>query len=207
MLLSSLRQKVIKAAHEASSRALLTPILGLSALIAVIGWWQSSETIVLVPPLLEERAAVSASYASPSYKKAWALSVSLLAGNVTPGNADLVLRSLGDLLAPTAYRKMSESLAAQIADIKRDSLTVSFEPRQILDDPNTGRVFVTGSFQSQGVSGDPIKSIRTFQMQIEIRFGRPWITEFTPYAGMPLTENSAAALKAKAEGRDNGARP
>lgn len=181
-------------------------IAGLMAtnLLTAIGWFQVEQTVVLVPAVFDERMEVKGSDASPSYKKSWALTVALLAGNVTPGNADLVLASLGDLLSPDAYRKIAAELAAQVADIKRDSLTVSFEPRQILYETKSKKVFVSGQFASQGVSGQPIKAIRTYEMTIDIRFGRPWITSFKPYTGMPVTEESAKHASATANEEKRG---
>lgn len=177
-------------------------IAGLMAtnLLTAIGWFQVEQTVVLVPAVFDERMEVKGSEASPAYKKSWALTVALLAGNVTPGNADLVLASLGDLLSPDAYRKIAAELAAQVADIKRDSLTVSFEPRQILYETKSKKVFVSGQFASQGVSGQPIKAIRTYEMTIDIRFGRPWITSFKPYTGMPVTEENAKHVSTSSSG-------
>jgi conjugal transfer pilus assembly protein TraE len=169
---------------NATKNVVIGVLIGANAL-AIVGWFQTERTIVLVPPLHDERMEVSSSHASEGYKRAWALTVAQLAGNVTPGNADLVLQMLGDLLAPSAYRAISAELAAQIGDIKRDSITVSFEPREIRYASDTGTVYVSGQFSSKGVSGLPIKAIRTYEIGVDIRFGRPWITRFLPYEGMP----------------------
>lgn len=191
MQLSGFKQSWSRAVRENTTKNFVIAALVATNAITAAGWFQVEETIVLVPAVLDQRMEVQASGASPAYKKAWALTVAQLAGNVTPGNADLVLESLGDLLSPDAYRKIAGDLASQIADIKRDSLTVSFEPRQILFEPSTNKVFVSGQFASSGVSGQPIKAVRTYEMTIDIRFGRPWITSFKPYQGMPVTEESA----------------
>lgn len=191
MKLSGFKQSWSNAVRENTTKNFVIAVLVLTNAITVAGWFQVEETIVLVPAVLDQRMEVQASNASPAYKKAWALTVAQLAGNVTPGNADLVLESLGDLLSPDAYRRIAADLAAQVADIKRDSLTVSFEPRQILFEQSTNKVFVSGQFASSGVSGQPIKAVRTYEMTIDMRFGRPWIMSFKPYQGMPLTEESA----------------
>ncbi len=76
----------------------------------------------------------------------------------------------------------------------RDTLRIGIadlEPRQILYETKSKKVFVSGQFASQGVSGQPIKAVRTYEMTIDIRFGRPWITSFKPYTGMPVTEENA----------------
>lgn len=191
MKLADFRKSWSVSVRDSASKSLVIVALIATNAVAVIGWFQTDRTVVLVPPVLEERVEISSSHASVGYKKAWALTVAQLAGNVTPGNADLVLQTMGDLLAPEAYRTISADLAAQIADIKRDSLTVSFEPRQILYEPAANKVFITGQFASQGVSGTPIKLTRTYEMKVDIRMGRPWITSFVPYQGMPVTAESA----------------
>jgi conjugal transfer pilus assembly protein TraE len=174
-----------EAVRENASKNVLLGVLIVSNAMAVIGWFRTEKTIVLVPPQHDERMEVSASRASEGYKRAWALTVAQLCGNITPGSADFVLQTLGDLLSPSAYRAVAAKLAEQVADIKRDSITVSFEPREIRFVPGTDTVYVSGQFSSQGVSGQPIKAVRTYEMAVDIRFGRPWITQFRPYEGMP----------------------
>lgn len=201
MQLSGFKQSWQRAVRENTTKNFVIAALVLTNALTAAGWFRVEETIVLVPAMLDQRMEVRASDASPAYKKAWALTVAQLAGNVTPGNADLVLEGLGDFLSPDAYRGIAADLASQIADIKRDSLTVSFEPRQVLYEANTNKVFVTGQFASQGVSGSPLKAIRTYEMGIDIRFGRPWITSFKPYQGMPVIDDKkAAAVRPRAEG-------
>lgn len=190
MQLGKFKKNWSQAVRENAHKNIIIIALACTNALAVLGWFRTEQTIVLVPPLKDEALSVSTSKASVGYKKAWALTVAELAGNVTPGNADLVLKSLGDLLAPEAYRQIAAQLATQIGEIKRDSLTMSFEPRQIMHEPATDRVFITGQFSSQGVSGTPKTTIRTYEMRVAIRLGRPWITTFKPYQGMPATEDS-----------------
>lgn len=204
MQLSGFKQSWARSVRENTTKNFVIAALVATNALTAAGWFQVEETVVLVPAVLDQRMEVKASDASPAYKKAWALTVAQLAGNVTPGNADLVLESLGDLLSPDAYRKIAADLAAQVADIKRDSLTVSFEPRQILYEAKTNKVFVSGQFASQGVSGQPIKAIRTYEMSIDIRFGRPWITSFKPYQGMPVTEENVKHKTASTSPRKEG---
>ena len=185
MKLAAFSKSWAQAVRENATKNMMLTVLILTNAIAVVGWFRTEKTIVLVPPQHDERMEVSLSKASQGYKTAWGLSVAMLAGNVTPGTADFVLQSLGDMLSPSAYRAVAADLAAQIADIKRDSITVSFEPREIRFISTTGTVFVSGQFSSQGVSGQPIKAIRTYEMVVDIKFGRPWITQFRPYEGMP----------------------
>lgn len=198
MQLSAFKQRWSQALRENARKNLLIAALVTTNVLTAACLFRVEETIVLVPAVVDQRMSLKASDASSAYKKAWALTVAQLSGNVTPGNADLVMESLGDLMSPEAYRRIAASLSAQVADIKRDSLTVSFEPQQILYEPETNTVFVSGPFASKGVSGQPIKAVRTYEITIEVRFGRPWITSFKPYQGMPATQERARQTQASA---------
>jgi conjugal transfer pilus assembly protein TraE len=191
MKLATFKHRWTSAVRESASKNVVIAALVTINVLTAVCLFRVEETIVLVPAVVDERMSLKASDASSAYKKAWALTVAQLCGNVTPGNADLVMESLGDLMAPEAYRKIAADLSAQVADIKRDSLTVTFEPQQILYERETNTVYVSGPFASQGVSGQPIKAVRTYEMTIEVRFGRPWITSFKPYQGMPALQEHA----------------
>lgn len=175
------------ARRENATKNMLVAVLIVTNLIAVLGWFRTRETVVLVPPTLDERVTVSADAASDGYKKAWALYVAELLGNVSPGNADFILAAVEGIMAPSAYRTLKAALARQIQDIKVDSLTVSFEPRQVTHEIETNKVFVYGRFQAEGPSGDPRSFMRTYEMKVAMRFGRPWVTHLEPYAGVPRT--------------------
>ncbi len=163
-------------------------MLIVSNLVAVLGWFQSHQSIVLVPPWLDDRVEISADDASVSYKRAWAHFVAMQMGNVSPGNADFVRSAVEGLMSPGTFRTLQQALTQQVADIKADSLTVSFEPNEILHEVATDKVFVYGRFQSEGPTGEPHKFMRTFEMTIDIRFGRPWVMQFAVYAGEPHTQ-------------------
>ncbi len=188
-----------EALRDIATKNIVIAVLILSNMLAIFGWFRSHETIVLVPPYLDERVQVSADSASESYKKSWALYVSELVGNVSPGNADFVLEAVEGILAPSAFRSIKAALTDQIQAIKEDSLTVSFEPRQITYEQETDKIFIFGQFQSEGPTGEPRRFMRTYELEVDIRFGRPWVTFFSPYTGTPKT---LAQLKLSSAGKD-----
>lgn len=192
MRLTGLRKGLGELKADNLKKNTVIVMLAVSNLLAVFGWYQQDEVVRLIPPQLEKAEIVGSSTASEGYREAFALMVAQLSGNITPGNADFVKKSLGNLLSPSAYRAIEKTLSDQIVDIKRDSLTVSFQPRQVTHEPKTDKIFVTGDFSSQGVSGKPIKVTRTYEMVVDIRFGRPWITNFKPYQGSPVTADTPA---------------
>jgi conjugal transfer pilus assembly protein TraE len=187
----SLRENLIK--------NVIITILSVALVITSLGWFRSHETVVLVPPMLDERVGVASDNATDGYKKKWGYFVAQMMGNVHPGNVDFVLDGIEGLFSPAAYREIKGLLAEQIADIKRDSLTISFEPKQVVYEHETDKVFVTGDFQSGGPSGKPRKLLRSYEMKVAVRFGQPWVDEFTVYTGPPKTL-AVRAQEAAAQG-------
>lgn len=175
------------AVKNSSSKNLIIAVLIITNAVAVFGWFRSKETVVLVPPTLDQRVQVSSDKASEGYKTSWAVHVAMLMGNVTPGNADFITDHISGILSPEAYRAIKSDLAEQISDIKEDSITVSFQPRQTTYETDTDKIFVYGEFKSVGPTGKPKVFMRTYEMQIAMRFGRPWVTHFMPYTGQPKT--------------------
>ncbi|MGI9304176.1 MAG: TraE/TraK family type IV conjugative transfer system protein [Gammaproteobacteria bacterium] len=162
-------------------------MLVIANLAAVFGWLRTRETVVLVPPTLNERAQVSFSSASPSYTKSWGFYVTSLVGNVSPGNIDFVVESLGEILSPEVYHDVKAALARQIQEIKEESTTVTFSPQQIVYEDETKKVFVYGRIRVAGPGSKPRDIMRTYEYILDMRFGRPWVTHFDVYEGVPQT--------------------
>jgi hypothetical protein len=98
---------------NASKNFLIAALLALNA-IAVVGWFRTEKTTVLVPPMHDETLEVSTKSASIGYKKAWALTVAQLAGNVTPGNAKRIEESPAH--SPNKSRTSSATLSPLVSN-------------------------------------------------------------------------------------------
>ena len=184
--------------NNATKNIIIAVLLGTNFL-SVWGWFSSTETIVLVPPTLDERVIVSADDASAGYKTAWGLYVAELLGNITPGNSDFVGAHIGEIFAPAAYRTLRDTILNQIEAISEDRITVRFEPREVSYEGETEKVFVYGSFTSAGPSGEPDQFERTFEVRVDMRFGRPWVTHFAAYEEPPRTIEALERARAEAE--------
>ena len=174
------------ARNSATKNIIIAVLLATNSLLAW-GWFTATETIVLVPPTLDERVVVSANEASEGYKTAWGVYVAEMMGNITPGNAEFIAEHMDAMFAPQAYRSLSTAIADQLEVIERDRITVRFEPTRVFYEGRTEKVFVTGFFQSSGAGGDGERLNRTFEMRVDMRFGRPWVTHFVAYQGLPRT--------------------
>lgn len=190
------------AKNNATKNIIIAVLLATNSLLAW-GWFTSTETIVLVPPTLDERVIVSSNEASEGYKTAWAVYVAQMMGNITPGNAAFIAQHMDAMFAPEAYRGLRTEMTEQLEVIERDRITVEFEPHEVYYEGRTDKVFVNGYFQSSGAGGAGQALTRTFEMRIEMRFGRPWVTHFVAYQEPPRTvaalERAQAAALAEAQ--------
>jgi conjugal transfer pilus assembly protein TraE len=192
MELRRLKTSFLRLLGESRLKDAVILLLVLANLISVFGWLRTRETVVLVPPQMDQRMAVSFASASASYSEAWALYVTELMGNIIPGNVEFVGEALSGLMSPDVYHDLRERLARQIEAIKEESLVVRFEPQQLLYEAETDKVFIHGRSHVAGPGGELRQRVRTFEYRVAMRFGRPWVTHFAVYEGQPRT---AAYLK------------
>ena len=199
MRLRNYQMSLLDAVRNNATKNIIIAVLLGTNFLAVWGWFSSTETIVLVPPTLDERVVVSAEEASEGYKSAWALYVAELLGNLTPGNSEFVGEHIGEIFSPAAYRDLRDTILNQIEAINQDRITVRFEPREISYEPETEKIFVYGEFTSAGPSGEPESFDRTFEVRVDMRFGRPWVTHFAAYEAPPRTLEALERAQAEAQ--------
>lgn len=206
MLFKKYKVSLNEALHNNATKNIIIAVLLLTNFLAVWGWFSSTETIVLVPPTLDERVVVSADEASEGYKTAWALYVAQLLGNITPDNSQFVGDQVGEIFSPAAYRTMRDALLDQVQAINEDRITVRFEPQEVIYERESEKIFVYGAFFASGPTGEPDRLGRTFEMRVQMRFGRPWVTHFTAYEEPPRTieELERAQQQADTQARAGG---
>jgi conjugal transfer pilus assembly protein TraE len=148
---------------------------------------RTERTVVLVPPVLEGAVTVARSSASQEVKEAWALFVAELLGNVSPTNAEFLTKALDPLLAPALRQDILQVLDAQIGEIRREKVSLSFQPRAVSHDPATGTLFVTGTHITSGPAAKPVNAERTYALRIEFKNYRPVVVFLDVYPGAPRT--------------------
>ncbi len=166
-------------------------VLGALLLLLTTLVFTKETRIVLVPPELAGEVWITPDDASEDYKKAWALMTATVLGNVTPATAEDVQKTLVALIAPEAYRDIELDLSDQVKMIQKDSLSVAFTPKQRIYEPDTDKIFVTGTHTVTGPAGDRREVQRTYEFRIEIRLGVPQVTHFDVYEGRPRTSDIA----------------
>lgn len=147
----------------------------------------SKPAVVLTPPGLTEEVMVWHDRADEGYKKVWGLFFAKMLGNITPGESDLLTKSLGIFFDPKIFDSVNNAMAAQLDALALERVTLSFAPQRILFERESNTVFVTGYLESEGVSGDPKKNTRTYEMRIDVENYKPILRYIEPYDGVART--------------------
>lgn len=144
--------------------------------------------IVLQPGTLTTEAWVASKGSSQSYKEAWGLFLAQLVGNVTPNSLEFIKERLQPLLAPKVYQEVMDEVNIQAQQIKKDRLSLRFEPKSVEYEVATGKVFVCGTSFENGAGGrSELRSDRTYEFVITINNYGPLITSISTYSGPPRT--------------------
>lgn len=157
----------------------------LALVVTLFGWLRKENATTLVPPTVTEAMEVSRNKASGSYKKSWGLFTATMLGNLTPGNADFVLKSLEELFAPETYGDLKRRLASDLDTLKKEQVTVSFEPQLVTYEPATDKVFVAGRSTLEGTGGKADRFGRSYEFCVRQQNGKPSIHRFRTYLGEP----------------------
>jgi conjugal transfer pilus assembly protein TraE len=171
-------------------------VLGLAA-------FGRSEVVVLTPPEITRALKVARDQGDQSYSETWGLALAQLLGNVTPGNADFVKRSIAPVLAPSIYQDTMNALFQQVEQIKLDRVSTRLDPREVIYEPKTGKVFVTGYSVAAGPAGKEERDTRTYEFIIRVHNYQPLVTYIDTYRGAPhtLENNERAGTQAAREPR------
>lgn len=160
--------------------------------------------VILVPPFQNETIEFINGRANREFYSQWAWSVAMLAGNITPGNANFVRGELQRIATPALYRKLTQTVDLELEGIVRDNAVVTFSPREVIYDPELGRFFVTGV---QGIGGPGVRSTVEKQLTYELAFTterlRVYLSQFLVYEGKPMT---AAVRDGELQKRDEAAK-
>lgn len=171
-------------------------IMGLTGLCAALGFAvfgmalalkNREQAVVLVPPVMEGPMTVSRTGADADYKRAWALFVAQTLGNVTPSNVVYLRQILEPLLDARIYTDTMARLEAEADKVRRDRLSIRFEPRRVLIEESRGLVFVNGLATIETLVGDTQRQQMTYEMAIDVRGYRPRIDALNSYEGEPRT--------------------
>lgn len=170
-------------------------LLLLLNMFSIFGLLRKDTAVILVPPGLSDKAEVTLNAASQGYKESWGVYVASLLGNVTPENADFVLKSLSGMVSGEISLTLTEQIAKELEMLKEEKVSSVFVVRGVSYESETDKVFVFGSQKLIGVALNPAKmpeNNQTFEFIIDIRGYSPVITHMATYLGGPKTADLVA---------------
>jgi conjugal transfer pilus assembly protein TraE len=167
-------------------------LLATAVLLLTMQVNRIERTVVLVPPALSGPVDLARNSASREAQEAWALYVAELLGNVTPSTGDFLMQTLEPLLANNLRRQVMEVIADQLEEIRRERVSMRFEPREVSYDEATRTVRVTGEHITEGPGAKPVRQLRTFELRVDYDNYRPLVTHLDAYNGEKKKESTDA---------------
>jgi conjugal transfer pilus assembly protein TraE len=178
--------------YTAQHRLLLV-MLGVLAVMTValaamgVALVRREQIVVVAPPRLDAEVAIGRNSAGVDYKRAWALFVAETLGDITPANQAFMRSTLERLVDARIHRDVVERLEAELDKVRRDQLSISFEPHRVLVEEDRDRVFVHGISTVRTPLGGEVRTARTYEMTVAVSNYAPRLTFLTTYDGEPRT--------------------
>lgn len=149
------------------------------------------ERIVLTPAAIDTRLEVGWKSANSEYYKGHGVSIAMLLGNITPKNAQWTADTLAVYLSPKVYAAVRNKILALAQDqnFQRANSFNYFTPENVLFEPSTTRVFVTGTITSSShsrvLTGSALSDIQqvVYEFTFVMSEGRPVVVDFSSYMG------------------------
>lgn len=135
------------------------------------------------PPYITERITVGHKSASAELHIKYAMSTSLLLGNVTPKTVDDLIDALSVHFSPALYHKLLVEFESQAQHIKDTGDTLEFHPSIWEFEPETGLTFVTGKQIIRANVGEELEKTITYEFKIKVDNYVPQIEGFDFYSG------------------------
>jgi conjugal transfer pilus assembly protein TraE len=188
---TSLNRKVAVLSADSQSMRISNVVLVFIVLVLIYMLSQKKETVILLPPQLDEPIKVAQNLADSGYKRLWGQSIATMAGNVTPKTIQFVADFIGDLLSSEVYHRISAELGSTVYKIQQEGRTTRFVSRKVVYEEETDKVYVAGDyyvttdanpFHGQG-KNKPAPRRKVYEFVIDIAGGRPVVNHFDTYLG------------------------
>lgn len=156
--------------------------------IAVSRAMEQRERIILIPPYLDRQVQLGWSAASADYLKSFGMYFTTLAANVTPNNIDFVAQNLELFVDSRIFPDVRRTLkaTAENPQFRGTGSSLVFQPNEILFEPETMKVFVGGTATHRDAAGRKTDTEMIYELGVEMRTGRPWITSIETYDGREM---------------------
>lgn len=180
------------------TQRILLGALAFSALantVLALGVMTQDTVVTMIPPTLRTESTVGFNFAETSYTEAWALYTAQTLGNVTPSNVKFLRTSIEPILSPQVHQAVIQQLERQAQNIRDNQVILMFEPRRIIREQETGKIFVHGQSVLESPSGDRSRAERTYEFQFRVLNYMPNLTHVDTYKGPPRTLEEIEKMK------------
>lgn len=174
-------QKILRLTAIFLSLALSFMII--ANIVLAISLAEKKESIVIIPPGINEELKITMGESNAGYVKAWGVFLSQLMGNSTPQNLAFIKSTIGPILSPKVYKEFMLALDFQAEKISQDRVSMHFEPGLVQYESDTGLVYVTGRSVVIGPNGDEHVTQRTYEYLIEMDGYHPILSWTDNYRG------------------------
>lgn len=170
--------RILAAAVAAQALA----IVGLGVLVTT-----QDRTVTMVPPDFQQQISIRRGVADPAFHESWGAYFAGVFGNVTPGNAEFIRRSVERLVCPEIYHEVVTTIERETQQMRNDRISTRFETRRVLYEEGSGKTFVHGQQVVDAVTGSQRRAERTFEFAIRVTNFMPELCGITSYQGPPRT--------------------
>lgn len=179
-----------------STRRLLLGLLVLLSIAVVIlaSALVSKDTkVVVVPPDFNRELVVSNNAANEHYKVRWAFAAAAIAGNLSRRNVDFSLEQLNSMFTPYLRENVLPQIKREAHILKARDAKQSFVIEDAIFDPVKDLVWIYGNRTVEVKGGSPhslaVPQRWTYEFRIAPFSGRPSITHFNSYKGLPKSRD------------------
>ncbi len=156
----------------------LSLLMAISLIITSYYSVRRPQRVLVIPPQVTKDFWTEESRVSPELIEQTATFISIMAGNLSPANADYNINTLIKYyLANPDRREIVEELQGQAAYIKKNNITQTFFPSMVTVDESRMQASV------EGVAATSIGNVKTsqdkvsFKMRFKARNYRLWVEE------------------------------
>jgi len=154
------------------------------------------QVVILTPPEIREKLAISTNTASEPYFKEMALYLTQLVGNLSPNTVDFAIKVFSSYLDPSIYEAVSDSLEEVAEMIKRKQTAMAFYPQKIGRVGDTwyvvGELYRFGTAQKTQIRQG---GLVTYEIKFKVRSFRLYVTSFKQVSGDSLRKAVTEARK------------
>lgn len=163
-------------------------VLALATFTAVIHSYGVKDTVVLVPPVVDEKMTVGWNSANEAYIKSFSIYATTLIANITQTNVNFVVDALSQFMDTGVYTETRQTIlaAAQSRLFKEAAGASKYVAKDAFYEKDTNKVFVIGEMTILNAANNPTQHAMIYEITIKIVDRRPVIFALDSYDGSEM---------------------